>query len=122
MDIKVFEVFQVKFKVGAEWQGSELSMSLSALACTLDWCLQEVPVIKNIRFDGQSGQKQSIDGNICIVCTCIFILHSRIYELQFDILKCLCNYLSYKVYFLNTGFLIYIMINSITNYILAWLY
>lgn len=60
--LTVLKVFNVKFKVGVEWQGRELHFSLSISACALEHCLPEVPLMKNLRVEPTGRRKRSTRG------------------------------------------------------------
>lgn len=57
---KVLGLFDIKFKVGAVWQGRELQFSLSVIACSFELCLPELPIVQKIKFQGHARKKRSL--------------------------------------------------------------
>jgi hypothetical protein len=57
-DLILLDTYDLKFKVKAVWQRTELHLSLNAVACTVDNCLPELPVVSQIKFAGAARRRR----------------------------------------------------------------
>lgn len=46
------KVIKIKFRISVQWYGRELKLSLVIIPCALDYCLPEIPLTKDIKFNG----------------------------------------------------------------------
>ena len=55
-DLSVFEVFKLKVRVSTKWNGSDVTVSATIQACSVDSCVEDVPLMKNVQFQVQPSQ------------------------------------------------------------------